>query len=68
MTNNEEFKKDIEELFSKVTKVKRKYSFMSGGRITQKGVDILEDELRLLLTVLRTDEENEQQRKYDSYC
>ena len=68
MTNNEKFKIDTEELFNKVKAYKKKYSFMSGSRTTQKGVDVLEDELRVLLTVLRTDEENSDQKKWDSYC
>lgn len=68
MTDNEKFFADTEELFTKLTTFKKRYSFMSGGRMTQKGADILEDELRVLLTVLRTDEENTKQRQRDSYC
>lgn len=68
MTNNEKFKADTEELLTKITTYKKRYSFMSGGRMNQKGVDILVDELKVLLTVLRTDEENADQQRRDSYC
>lgn len=68
MTDNEQFRADTEELFNKLKTYKKKHSFMSGGRMNQKGADILEDELRLVLTILRTDEENAKQRQWDSYC
>ena len=68
MTDNDQFRADTEELFTKLKNYKKRHSFMSGGKINQKGVDILEDELRLVLTILRTDEQNADQRKWDSYC
>lgn len=68
MTNNVGFKEDTEELFSKLREYKKKHGFISGGKMNKKGVDILEDELRVILTILRTDEENANQRKWDSYC
>ncbi len=39
MTDNEKFRADTEELFTKLTAYKKRYSFMSGGRMNQKGVD-----------------------------
>lgn len=68
MTDNDKFRADTEELFNKLTTYKKRHSFMSGGRMNQKGADILEDELRVILTILRTDEQNADQRKWDSYC
>jgi hypothetical protein len=68
MTDNEQFRADTEELFNKLTDYKKRHSFMRGGKMDPKGVDILESELRLVLTILRTDEENAKQRQWDSYC
>ena len=68
MTNNAEFKKDSEELFNKLLEYKRNYHFMSGGRLNTTGVDELERQLRMVLEIVRTDEENDRQYQRDSYC
>lgn len=67
MTDNEQFKNDAEELFSKITSFKKKYGFMSSGK-NPKPIDMLESDLRVILKILRTDEENQNQNKRDTWC
>ena len=66
MTNNEEIKKDAVELLDRILKFKSKYKNLTG----KHGSPIveLERELRLILMVARTDEENSLQSKSDCYC
>ena len=68
MTNNDNLKKDATELLNKVIDFKRSYNFISGGPKAPAAIDAFERELRLVLKVVRTDEENNQQSQTDSYC
>ncbi len=66
MTNNDNLKNDATELLLKLQSFKRKYMV----KFSSKGspIDEFERELRMILYVARTDEENQQQIKTDSYC
>lgn len=68
MTNQENFKKDTEELFDLLQKYKENYDFMRGSRILQTPAELLEAQLRIALVIVRTDEENAQQSRKDSMC
>lgn len=64
MTNQTQFKEDTESLFKMVHFYKSRYRFMSDGK-NPKPLDVLEKELRLVLQIVRTDEENSAQTKRD---
>lgn len=70
MTDNTTFKENTEKLFSALREYKKNYSFMSstGRGPKDSPIDLLDAQLRTHLEVLRTDEENQNQRKRDSYC
>ncbi len=64
MTNNDNIKEDASVLLSKVLAFKRKYRV--GGNNTPLAE--FERELRLILMVARTDEENQAQSNADCLC
>ena len=66
MSNNEEIKKDAGELLDRILKFKSKYNNLNGKHGSPIGE--FERELRLILMVARTDEENQQQSKQDCFC
>lgn len=68
MTNQENFKKDTEELFDLLKKYTRKYDFMGGRRMLQTPADLLEAQLRIALEIVRTDDENAKQSRKDCMC
>lgn len=68
MTNQENFKKDTEELFVLLNKYKRKYDFMGGSVMLQTPADLLEAQLRIALQIVRTDDENKAQNRADCLC
>ncbi len=67
MTNQENFKKDTENLFNSILTYKSRYRFVSNGK-NPKALDLFERELRTMLEIVRTDEENTQQYRSDSMC
>jgi hypothetical protein len=67
MTNNETLKKEAEDLLSKIKSFRT--NFVNQGRSRDANHwDNVERDLRLMLFVARTDEENEQQYKRDCQC
>lgn len=66
MTNNEKFKTDASELLDKIIKFKRNYGIFSSRN--GAALDLFERELRLTLTIARSDEENKNQSNKDSFC
>lgn len=65
MTDNLELKKDTEALLDALEIYKRKYRHFA---TKESPIFPLDRELRLILMVVRTDEENKRQMERDSYC
>jgi len=68
MTDQTKFKQDTTELHSLLKAYKRNYDFMSGSRDEKTPIEGCIKHLRRALDIVRTDEENSQQRKVDCYC
>lgn len=66
MTNNDKIKTDATELLGKVINFRRNYDNLTSRNSSP--IADFEKELRLILMVARTDEENDKQRQQDSYC
>jgi hypothetical protein len=70
MTNNEKLKEDTTELFNKLMTFQKKHrNVISRGVL--KGNDsfqLMERDLRMMLQILRTDEENNEQFTKDCLC
>lgn len=67
MTNNESFKKDATVLLDKLIDFKRKYR-IPGISDKDGSLSKFERELRGLLVIARTDEENNNQYNQDCMC
>lgn len=67
MTDNTKFKEDAGKLLSLLLSFKRNY-ITYNKHIKETGADIFENDLRMMLTIARSDEENQQQSKQDSMC
>lgn len=65
MTDNTQIKNDATELLDKLQKFKQRYHIFNEK--FSHG-DMLEKELRLLLMIARTNEENDRQSTIDRYC
>jgi hypothetical protein len=65
MTNNDHLKEDATVLLTKLMAFNRKYSLFDNKTSNSA---LLEKDLRLILKIVRTDEENSQQTKQDCYC
>lgn len=67
MTDNTKFKEDATQLLNKLINFQRSYITYNKVRI-ETNAKLFENDLRMMLMIARTDEENQEQRKVDSYC
>jgi hypothetical protein len=67
MTDNTAIKTDATELLAKLKAFKSRHGFVIQTK-PGSAIDTFEKEIRLILKVVRTDEENQEQSKVDSYC
>jgi hypothetical protein len=67
MTDNTKFKEDATQLLNKLISFQRSY-IQNNSRVRETSAKSFENDLRMMLMVARTDEENQEQRKVDSYC
>jgi len=67
MTDNTKFKEEATKLLNNLISFQRSYLTYNteGGDSSAR---LFERDLRMMLMVARTDEENQEQRKVDSYC
>lgn len=66
MTNQEQFKKDTEELYNQIKKYRRKYSQLeNGGKFNRPTLKVAEDHLRTFLEIVWTDEESRAEYRRD---
>jgi hypothetical protein len=68
MTDNTKLKIDTEKLLDLVISFRRQYLSHFQSRRTSDGGELFERDLRLILWMLRTDEENAQQQRRDNMC
>lgn len=64
MTDNTKFKEDATKLLNALISFQRTYNL----RDPYSNASLFEKDLRNMLTIARTDEENQNQKKWDSYC
>lgn len=59
MTNQEQFKKDTEALYKQIKKYRRQYSQLeNNGKFMKSSLRAAQDELRIFLEIVWTDEES----------
>lgn len=68
MTDNLGFKKEAAELLQKLIDFQRKYQYGNKRHAPTSPASMFESELRQMLMIARTDEENKEQKRIDSLC
>lgn len=66
MTDNTKFKEEAAELLTRLIDFQRKYHYGNKRAVVISPAALLEGELRQMLMIARTDEENKRQREVDS--
>jgi len=66
MTDNTKFKEEGSELLKRLVDFQRKYHYGNKRAVVTSPAALFEGELRQMLMIARTDEENDHQRKIDS--